>query len=101
MNGSGQHSSLLQYGNNYCLKKFYSTGPHESMFQPFFCITDAAVAKKLFFVLGKFSKVGPGNTNWRERLSTVDLLDKVACFVTKVINIFDIKTSWFKLDGTE
>jgi hypothetical protein len=25
--GSGKHSSLLQYGNNYCRKKFYSTGP--------------------------------------------------------------------------
>ena len=27
MIGSGKHSSLLQYGNNYCRKKFYSTGP--------------------------------------------------------------------------
>ncbi len=25
--GSGKHSSLLWYGNNYCRKKFYSTGP--------------------------------------------------------------------------
>ena len=25
--GSGKHSSLLQYGNNYCRKKLYSTGP--------------------------------------------------------------------------
>ncbi len=25
--GSGKHSSLLRYGNNYCRKKFYSTGP--------------------------------------------------------------------------
>ncbi len=24
--GSGKHSSLLQYDNNYCCKKFYSTG---------------------------------------------------------------------------
>jgi hypothetical protein len=23
---SGKHSSLLPYGNNYCRKKFYSTG---------------------------------------------------------------------------
>jgi hypothetical protein len=31
--GSGKHSSLLQYGNNYCHKKFYSTGPciHEDI----------------------------------------------------------------------
>jgi hypothetical protein len=28
--GSGKHSSLLQYGNNYCRKKFYSTG-HRSL----------------------------------------------------------------------
>ncbi len=27
MIGSGKHSSLLRYGNNYCHKKFYSTGP--------------------------------------------------------------------------
>jgi hypothetical protein len=25
--GSGKHSSLLRYGNNYCRKKFYSTSP--------------------------------------------------------------------------
>ncbi len=33
----------------------------------------------------------PGNTNERGRLSTVYLLIKVACFVTKVNNIFSIK----------
>ncbi len=27
MNGTGKHSSLLRYGNKYCRKKFYSTGP--------------------------------------------------------------------------
>ncbi len=27
MNRSGKHSSLLQFGNNYGCKKFYSTGP--------------------------------------------------------------------------
>jgi hypothetical protein len=25
--GSGKQSSLLQYGNNYCRKNFYSKGP--------------------------------------------------------------------------
>jgi hypothetical protein len=25
--GSAKHSSLLRYGNNYCRKKFYSSGP--------------------------------------------------------------------------
>jgi len=34
-----------------------------------------------------------GNTNEGGRLSTVDLLIKVAHFVTKVNNIFHIKTS--------
>ncbi len=27
MIGNGKHSSLLQYGNNYCRKGVYSTGP--------------------------------------------------------------------------
>jgi hypothetical protein len=27
--GGGKHYNLLQYGNNYCRKKFYSTGPKE------------------------------------------------------------------------
>ncbi len=27
VNASGKHTSLLRYGNNYCRKKFYSTGP--------------------------------------------------------------------------
>ena len=26
VNGGGKHYNLLQYGNNYCCKKFYSTG---------------------------------------------------------------------------
>ncbi len=29
---NGKHSSLLQYGNNYCRKKFYSTGPRGKSF---------------------------------------------------------------------
>jgi hypothetical protein len=28
--GSGKHSSLLRYGNDYCRKKFYITGPKGS-----------------------------------------------------------------------
>ncbi len=27
VNASGKHTSLLRYGNNYCRKKLYSTGP--------------------------------------------------------------------------
>jgi hypothetical protein len=38
-----------------------------------------------------------GNTNWGGRLSTVDQLIKVACFVKKVNNIFNIKRNWSKL----
>ncbi len=32
-----------------------------------------------------------GNTNWKGRLSTVDLLIKVVCFVNKETNIFNAK----------
>jgi hypothetical protein len=42
----------------------------------------------------------PGNPYWRGRLSTVDLLIKAACFVTKENRIFSTKTSWSKLVGT-
>ncbi len=38
-----------------------------------------------------------GNTDWRGRISTVDLLFKIACFVTMVNNIFNKKSSWSKL----
>jgi hypothetical protein len=31
---SGKHFSLLQYGNNYCRKKFYSTGPRREGEEP-------------------------------------------------------------------
>ncbi len=35
MNGSGKHTSLLHYGNNYGSKIFYSTGPwHYMQVQP-------------------------------------------------------------------
>ncbi len=44
-----------------------------------------------------FFNVKQGKTNWRGRLSTVVLLVKVSCFVTKVKNIFDFKCSWSKL----
>jgi len=38
-----------------------------------------------------------GSANWRRRLITVDLLVKVACFVKKVDNILNIKSSWREL----
>ncbi len=41
--------------------------------------------------------VRPWNTDWTGRLSTVNLLIKVACFVKMMINIFDIKMSLSKL----
>jgi hypothetical protein len=37
--------------------------------------------------------VAAGNPNRRGRLSTVDLLVKVACFVTRVNNIFNITSN--------
>ncbi len=46
MIGSGKHSSLLQYGNNYCHKKFYSTGPRTTFCQSF-----------IFFLLQKFGQI--------------------------------------------
>jgi hypothetical protein len=36
----------------------------------------------------------------RERLSTFQLLIKVACFVTKVNNIFNVKINFLKLRST-
>ncbi len=39
----------------------------------------------------------PWNTNWKGRLSTVDLLIKVACLATLVNDIFNIEMSWSKL----
>jgi hypothetical protein len=41
-----------------------------------------------------------GNTNWAERLSTVDLLIKVACFTNGVNNVFNIRRSLSKLVST-
>jgi hypothetical protein len=40
------------------------------------------------------------NTNWKKRLSTLDLVIQVACFVTNVIHIFDVKLSRTKLIST-
>ncbi len=45
-----------------------------------------------FFPKIKITTTVSGNTNWRGRLSTVDLLIKVACLV-KVNNVWNIKSS--------
>ncbi len=34
-----------------------------------------------------------GNTNWRGRISTIDLLIRIACFVTQVNDSVNIKSS--------
>ncbi len=47
-----------------------------------------------------FPFLEPGNPYWRGRLSTVDLLIKVACFVKKVNNIIYTWMSWAKLVST-
>ncbi len=40
---------------------------------------------------------GAGKPYWRGMLSTVNLLIEVACFVKKLNNMVNIKTSWYKL----
>ena len=45
------------------------------------------------FIKLVLGKIHAGKTNCRKRLSTVDLLIKVACFVTKVNNIFNKKAA--------
>jgi hypothetical protein len=40
-------------------------------------------------------------SNWRGKLSTVDLLIKVICFVKKLKNIFKLKSSWSKPVSTK
>ncbi len=49
---------------------------------------------------GTNTLISPGNTYWRGRLGTVDLLTKVDCLVKKVNNIFSIKMSWSELVST-
>jgi len=39
------------------------------------------------------------NTNWGGRLSAVDLLCKVACFMKKENNIFNMTSNWSKQGG--
>ncbi len=50
--------------------------------------------------LGRLWTVQPRNTNWSGRLSTIDLLIKVACFEPKIKIIFNTKRSWSKLGST-
>ncbi len=41
----------------------------------------------------------PGNTNWRGRLWKHNIQIKVGCFITKVNNVFNLKSSWPRLVG--
>ncbi len=45
----------------------------------------------------KFWSFNPWKSDREGRTSTVDLRIKVACFVKKFINIFNLKMSWYKL----
>ncbi len=45
-------------------------------------------------------KAEAGNTNQRGRLSTLDLLIKLGCFISKVNNVFNLKSSCTKLVST-
>jgi hypothetical protein len=73
--------------------------PHNHTFQNFqtFLIMILPIGMKC---RGLASISRSGNTNCRGRLSTVDLLIKVGCFVKKVNNIFNIKRNWSKLVTT-
>jgi hypothetical protein len=91
LNGSGKHSSLLQYGNIYGCN-FLHYRPlerQENVIDVIFCYC-------LFLVI--FTGIPkPWNTERRGKPSTIGLLIKVACFVTKVNNILNIKMSWCTL----
>ncbi len=50
-----------------------------------------------FTPLNAFITWATGNTNQRGRLSKIDLLNKIACFVKSQIVFFNIKSSWSKL----
>ncbi len=57
--------------------------------------------KKNLCVSGKeVLKMIQGTLTERERLSTIDLLIKVTCFVTDINNIFYAKRSLYKLVST-
>ncbi len=62
---SGKHSSLLLYGNNYCCKKFYSTGPAGGSFFKLKFIDKSVLPEKLgssFFSLLVFVfRLRPGH----------------------------------------
>jgi hypothetical protein len=58
---------------------------------------DVKVKIFVFFVA---SLAGAGNSYWRGRLCTVDLLIKVGCFVKQRKFSFSLKSSWFKLVST-
>jgi hypothetical protein len=78
--GSGKHSSLLRYGNNYCRKMFYSTGP--SLFRKF-----VTYDRKKFYNIGpnwlsttqyqkkSFMKLKPGTPWWKKS----SLVYKIFC----------------------
>ncbi len=75
MTDNDKHSSLQQYIFNLGHKRPYNAG----LWMP--CFEEFSI---------EFS-VTAGNTNRRDRLSTVDRLIKVGCFVKNVNNIFNIK----------
>ncbi len=54
---------------------------------------------RIFELIRFLSDDVAGNTNWRERHSTLDLLIKEACSVKKVNYVFNIKSSLSELDS--
>ncbi len=98
-----KHTSLLRNVVNCSRKMFDSTGP-QSMRSRFLSkqrkTFDRSRVPSNPRTQDKPRKknrgliVAAGNPNRRGRLSTVDLLVKVACFVTRVNNIFNITSNW-------
>ncbi len=112
---SNKRISLLKYIINYDSKKFYSTWPWSLILNSYFfklklfswfmshaTSTDIYFTSQRFGVHKPFLLTSYDQTNWRGRLSTIDLLIKIACLAKKSNNIFNIKgayLNWFVQGG--
>ncbi len=90
----GTNTSLLRKSVNYGRKKFYSRGPWSKRWLALFSLWQFLISCSRH--PRSYSTPRPGNTNWKGRLSTVDLLINVAFFVTQVNIFFCLKINWSK-----
>ncbi len=99
-------ASLLLKFVNCGRKKFYKIGPRECLLKR----KDQyswLVSMRTFHIIAAIidmlidKKVKPGNTNLRGRLSTFDLLNRVAYFVKKKKLLTITKSSWSILVSTK